>query len=639
MVVKTVLLCLLLAPLAGSLLNGLRWQREDVKKASLIGVGACLISFLSAVFLFFSTVQNSSPQVPYKVYSFFEWLNLESLKVSFSFLVDPLSVLMILVITGVGLLIHVFSVYYMSHDKRPAKYFSYLNLFLFSMMILVLGESLLLMFLGWEGVGLCSYLLIGFWFTDKQKALAGLKAFIVNRIGDTGFLIGMFILFQQFSSLSFGDLSSSVVAGHFDVMSVKWACFFLLVGALGKSAQIPLYIWLPSAMAGPTPVSALIHAATMVTAGIYLMVRMSFLFVQAGEVLTLVCWIGGVTAFLSALIACAQSDIKKTLAYSTISQLGYMFMAVGLSAFTAAMFHLVTHAFFKALLFLSAAVIIHALKGEQNIYRMGGLRKSLPWTYICFMMGFLALAGLPPFSGFFSKDAILWSALASDHFGIFSLAMLSALMTVFYMTRLFVLVFYGKSRFKAGVKPQEKGFCLKFPLVVLALLSCVGGVLGIPHLIGEWLPLHPPHFMEMYLKPVLVHNTFKGSYIAEIILMSGSTVLVLLVLGLVFWFYRHKVKWLYALKQKNQTVCKFFEEGLRVDVFCHSKIVQPFLSICYELWRGGDLKLIQGFIFLIQKWLVSLKNIFESWQKAYMQSYILFMILGLIVCILSVWIF
>lgn len=638
MVMKTAILCLLLAPLLGALLNGLRWRKENVKKASLIGVGASFISFLSAVCLFFCLRQSSS-QVSYKVYSFFEWLNLESLKVSFSFLVDPLSVLMILVITGVGLLIHVFSVYYMSHDKRPAKYFSYLNLFLFSMMILVLGENLLLMFLGWEGVGFCSYLLIGFWFTDKQKAGAGLKAFIVNRIGDIGFLIGMFILFEQVASLSFRDLSSLVVAGQLEATSVKWACFFFFIGALGKSAQIPLYIWLPSAMAGPTPVSALIHAATMVTAGIYLMVRMSFLFVQAGEVLTLVCLTGGVTAFVAGLIACAQRDIKKILAYSTVSQLGYMFMAVGFSAFTTAMFHLVTHAFFKALLFLSAGAIIHALKGEQNIYRMGGLRKSLPWTYICFMIGYLALIGLPPFSGFFSKDEILWAGVAGGHFGMFSLALLSALVTVFYMTRLVVLVFYGKSRLPVGFQPQEKGFCLKFPLAVLALLSLVGGALGIPHLIGDHLPLHPPHLIERYLKPVLVHNPFKGSYITEIILMSGSTVLVLLILGMGFWLYQYKVKWLDALKQKNHGLFKFFEEGLRVDFFCHSKIVQPFLSLCYELWRGVDLKLIQGVIFLIQKWLVSLKNIFESWQKTYMQSYILFMVLGLIVCILSVLVF
>ena len=372
---------LLLAPLLGCFLNGLRWQTKDIKTASFIGIAGCFISFASAVFLWGLLSRYSEPSL---TVSFFDWLDLPNFKVSFSFLVDPLSALMILVITGVGLLIHIFSVYYMSHDERPAKYFSFLNLFIFSMLILVLADNLFLMFLGWEGVGLCSYLLIGFWFTDKQKAAAGMKAFVVNRIGDIGFLLGMFLLFQQFSSLHFGVLSELVTEGNLG--SIKWACFFLFMGAVGKSAQIPLYIWLPSAMAGPTPVSALIHAATMVTAGVYLIVRMSFLFVLAPEVLTLISWTGAITAFIAALIACAQSDIKKVLAYSTVSQLGYMFVAAGLGAFTASIFHLLTHAFFKALLFLAAGAIIHSLKGEQNIYRMGGLKKYLP----CYMDLFLS---------------------------------------------------------------------------------------------------------------------------------------------------------------------------------------------------------------------------------------------------------
>ena len=622
---------LLSAPLLGGFLNGLRWQSQNVKTASLIGILSCFISFVSAVSLWCLLSRYSESSV---TLSFFNWLELSNFNVSFSFLVDPLSVLMILVITGVGFLIHVFSVYYMSHDARPAKYFSYLNLFVFSMLILVLADNLFLMFLGWEGVGLCSYLLIGFWFTDKQKAAAGMKAFVVNRIGDIGFLLGMFLLFQQFASLEFGVLSE--VVGEKGSGSIKWACFFLFMGAIGKSAQIPLYMWLPSAMAGPTPVSALIHAATMVTAGVYLIVRMNFLFVLAPEVLTLISWTGAVTAFVAALIACAQNDIKKVLAYSTVSQLGYMFVAAGLGAFTASMFHLLTHAFFKALLFLAAGTVIHALNGEQNIYRMGGLKKYLPVTWVCFLVGFLALIGMPPFSGFFSKDEILWSAFASGKLGVFSLALLTAFITAFYMGRVYVLVFHGKSRLKPGLKPHDGGVFSNFPLITLAFLSLFGGLLGIPHLISEYLPMHPPHLIERYLKPVVSHTLFTGSHLAEGMLMIGSSVLILFLILMCGWLYLNKEKWLLSLKKNNSGLFNVLEEALKVDYFCHSRIVKPVLNISHDLWRGMDVKVIQGFIVLIQKWLLSLREIFESWQSGKMQSYTLFMVFGLIVCILTV---
>ncbi len=632
---KTALVFVLLAPLLGAVVNGLRWKSTHLRPASLIGLSSCFISFVSAVFLFFFLQSSLLPSQAVSL-SFFEWFRVGSLAISFSFLVDPLSVLMLLVITGVGFLIHIFSVYYMSHDPRPAKYFSYLNLFIFSMVTLVLADNLILMFLGWEGVGLCSYLLIGFWFTDKQKAAAGMKAFIVNRIGDIGLLLGIFFLFQQFASLNFHSLSEAVAEGSFNLSLVKWACFCLFIGAIGKSAQIPLYVWLPSAMAGPTPVSALIHAATMVTAGIYLIVRLSFLFTLAPEVLTLISWTGAVTAFVTALIACAQSDIKKVLAYSTVSQLGYMFVATGVGAFTASLFHLLTHAFFKALLFLSAGAIIHALNGEQNIYRMGGLRKYLPVTYLCFLIGFLALIGLPPLSGFFSKDEILWSAFAEGAFGVFGLSVLTALITTFYMSRLFALVFYGQKRFSPELTPYVKGFFARFPLIALAGLSVFGGLLGIPHLISEHLPAHPPHWIEVYLKPVVVHNPFKGSLLTEMFLMLGSTVLILFVLGTTLWLYLKKKKALENLKQKNKPLFTLFEEALRVDAFYQAKLVQPVLNLSRELWRGMDVKLIQGFIVLIQKWLLSLKNLFENVQNGKMQNYILFMILGMIVCVLSV---
>ncbi len=628
--IQSLVALLLMAPLTGALFNGLRWDSKHIRPAFLTAGSACFVSFVSSLFLFF-LIRDPSLSV-----SFFEWISLGDLKVSFSFLIDPLSLFMLLLITGVGFLIHVFSVYYMSHDKRPAKYFAYLNLFVFCMINLVLADNLLLLFLGWEGVGLCSYLLIGFWFDKKEKALSGMKAFIVNRVGDMGFVLGMFLVFLEFSSLEFTALSASVAENGFDSNTLKWACFCLFIGVVGKSAQIPLYIWLPSAMAGPTPVSALIHAATMVTAGIYLMARLSHLFTLAPEVMTLIAWTGALTALLSAFIATAQSDIKKVLAYSTVSQLGYMVLACGVGAFSAGLFHLLTHGFFKALLFLCAGAIIHALHGEQNIHRMGGLKKHLPWTHFCFLAGFLALIGVPPLAGFFSKDEILWSTWASGHGGLWAIAFLTAGLTAFYMTRLFVLVFYGKSRFRPEIKLQEGGLWAKIPLAGLALLSLVGGFLGIPHLISKWLPGHPPHFIESYLKPVVTHISLKGSYVTEAVLMISSASLALLVFLTTRWFYLERPGKLQAIKQKNPVVWGFMEEAMKVDAFCRARIIQPVLNISQELWRGVDEGLIQGLILCIQKGLLSLKDIFKSAQNSNTQNFIFFMVLGLIAGLLSV---
>ena len=628
---KIAVLLLLIAPLLGALINGLRWNRPNVLKASLIGGLACLVSFLSVLYLFFYGVQ-ASPQT----FSFFEWIALLDFKVSVSFLVDPLSVFMLLLITGVGFLIHIFSAYYMSHDRRPAKYFAYLNLFVFCMINLVLADNLLLLFLGWEGVGLCSYLLIGFWFDKAEKALAGMKAFIVNRIGDMGFVVGLFLLFQQFSSLDFSILSEKVLEGGFELGKVKWACFCFFIAVVGKSAQIPLYVWLPSAMAGPTPVSALIHAATMVTAGIYLMARMGFLFTLAPEVMTLIGYTGALTALLSALIATAQSDIKKVLAYSTVSQLGYMVLACGVGAFTAGLFHLLTHGFFKALLFLCAGTVIHALHGEQNIHRMGGLKKHLPWTHLCFMAGFLALIGVPPLAGFFSKDEILWSVFASNnHLGLWAMGFVTAGLTAFYMTRLVVLVFYGKSQ--PGFRPTEGGFLLcKLPLGILAFLSLTGGFLGIPHVISAGFPGHPPHLIENFLKPVVTYTSFKGSYTTELLLMISSVLLALLVFGTTFWFYLKKREKVLKIKQKNPVIFGFMEEAGRVDIFCYKKIVQPCLNISQALWRDVEEGFIQAGILGIQKWLLSLQKICKSLQNGHIQNYVLFMVLGVLVGLLAI---
>ena len=449
---------LLLAPLVGFLINGFRYKSQKYRLAGTVASGAVGISFLSSLLLFNKLL--AMPEGMRRIHvHFFDWIVVGDFKASASFVVDQISLIMLLVITGVGLLIHIFSIGYMSHDERPAKYFSYLNFFLFNMLLLVLGDNLLIMFVGWEGVGLCSYLLIGFWFTDSEKAAAGMKAFITNRIGDAGFLLGIFMLFATFGTVEFSALSSLMTG----VPETSWggaitlACLFLFIGATGKSAQIPLYVWLPDAMAGPTPVSALIHAATMVTAGVYMIVRMHEVFLMAPNVMMIIATIGALTALMAASIGMTQWDIKKILAYSTVSQLGYMFLGVGVGAFMPALFHLMTHAFFKALMFLGSGSVIHAMDHEQDIRKMGGLRKYMPITHLTFLLGWLAIIGIPPFAGFFSKDEILWYSFESPLGGplLWFVGLVAAGMTAFYMTRLMALTFWGSSRIEKEKIPMN----------------------------------------------------------------------------------------------------------------------------------------------------------------------------------------
>ena len=625
----TLVFVLLLSPLLGVVWNGLA-------RGGIYGTGGrstvfCLLAFLVSLGMFFTLSPGSSVQV-----SFGNWISVGDFQSRFSFLVDPLSMVMLLLVTGVGTLIHLFSIYYMSEDKNPARYFCYLGLFVFSMMVLVLAEDLLVMFVGWEAVGLCSYLLIGFWYQNLDKAACGMKAFLLNRLGDMGFLLALFLLIFIFQSLSVTELKQSVslVDPHLKGL-IKWACLFLLVGACGKSAQGPLYMWLPSAMAGPTPASALIHAATMVTAGIYMMVRLDFLFHQAPGVLSLVAYTGALGAFLAAVVASAQTDIKKVLAYSTVSQLGYMFLAVGLYACVPAIFHLLTHGFFKALLFLVAGVVIHTLHGEQSIHRMGGLAKKMPLTTVCFVFGGLALVGLPPFSGFFSKDEILWQSLQA-HPPLFVLASLTALISAFYMTRLFVLVFLKSPHPSLSPLPPapEGAFSLKVPLGILAFLSLAGGLMGIPHLLGDILPFHPPHFLEGYLKPVLAPAP-PFSRAGEGVFMLLSSVCVLLVVVLTLWLYVKKPYRLKDLRKKHSVLCEPVSQAFGVDAFCQKKVAVPVLSLSRELFEVVDQNLLQGGVEWIQKWLVSLQKLFESFQNKKIQSYFLYMILGVIVLILS----
>jgi NADH-quinone oxidoreductase subunit L len=440
----------------------------------------------------------------------YRWAQIGASRFEVAFYFDRLAAVMALVVTGVGSVIHVYSVGYMKDDEGYGRFFAYLNLFLFFMLLLVLGRSLLVLFVGWEGVGLCSYLLIGFWFDDPANARAGKKAFIVNRIGDAGFLLGMFLLFQAFGTLDMDRINGAFGAAALPAVSASLAGLLLFIGATGKSAQIPLHVWLPDAMAGPTPVSALIHAATMVTAGVYLVARMSGVYLHAPEASQVIALVGVTTAFFAATVALVQTDIKKVLAYSTISQLGFMFLALGVGAYGVAIFHVVTHAFFKACLFLGAGSVIHALGGEQDVRRMGGLARRIPLTFVTFAIATAAIAGIPPLAGFFSKDEILWYAFASTRGGsplLWLVAAATALMTAFYMFRLLWLTFLGSSRMTAEVEHHvhESPLSMTGVLVLLALLSALGGFIAVPEFLAAQLPLPAVHEdLHHYETPLLV---------------------------------------------------------------------------------------------------------------------------------------
>ena len=485
-------------PLLGAVFNGVfggpiqrRWGKRPV---AVVACGVILLSFVLSVLAFFRLLDADPRLLGNKLWT---WFEVGGLHTDFAYMVDPLTAVMILVVTGVSFLIHVYSTGYMAEDAGHYRYFAFLNLFVFAMLTLVMGDNLLMMFIGWEGVGLCSYLLIGFWFTDLQKAQAGMKAFIVNRIGDFGFLVGGFTLFwalQRHEVATFNFTALREVAGvlaqdrvfGIDLVTFVTLCFF--VGATGKSAQIPLYVWLPDAMAGPTPVSALIHAATMVTAGVYMIGRLNFLYSMAPATLTVVAVVGAATALFAATIGLVQNDIKKVLAYSTVSQLGYMFLGMGVAAYASGIFHLMTHAFFKACLFLGSGSVIHAMHHEQDIRKMGGLRRWLPRTHWTFLIATLAIAGVPGLSGFFSKDEILWQAWSSPHGSpiLWGMGALGAGLTAFYMFRLVFLTFYGTCRADHETQHHlhESPQSMTLPLVVLAVLAVVGGWIGIPAALG-----------------------------------------------------------------------------------------------------------------------------------------------------------
>ncbi|MEO5906527.1 MAG: NADH-quinone oxidoreductase subunit L [Saprospiraceae bacterium] len=505
-----------LFPLLGFLVNGLLGNFLPKISAGWIGSFAVLASFVCVLYIFNAVGPNDVIRI-----DLFRWIAFEGIDISFALSIDPLTVIMLLVVTGVGFLIHLYSIGYMHDDDGFGRFFTYMNLFIFFMLLLVMGSNFLMMFIGWEGVGLCSYLLIGFWFKNQAYNDAAQKAFVMNRIGDLGFLLGMFFILFQFGTLDFAMVEQLApgISEHQGLITT--ITLLLFIGAIGKSAQLPLFTWLPDAMAGPTPVSALIHAATMVTAGIYMVVRSNVLFAMSPITLNVILAVGVATSVFAAIIGLKQNDIKKVLAYSTVSQLGLMFVALGLGAFSSGIFHLVTHAFFKALLFLGAGSVIHALHGEQDIRNMGGLKKLIPITFITFLLASLAISGFPLLSGFFSKDEILAHAF-EQNMGIWIILSLSSLLTAFYMFRLVYLTFANSFRGTEETRSHihESPWTMTLPLVVLCVLSVFGGLLGLPSI------FHVNHWLAGYLSNVtdgsssFLHHGNKISHSMEIILMS-----------------------------------------------------------------------------------------------------------------------
>jgi NADH-quinone oxidoreductase subunit L len=595
-------------PLAGAAINGLFGKHWPNKRVSAVAVGSTGLSLLFALELFREFSSLPANQIPYAV-SYFPWIVAGNFRADFALYLDQLSMVMVLVVTGVGWLIHVYSIGYMGHEGGYYRFFSYLNLFMFFMLLLVMAGNYALLFVGWEGVGLCSYLLIGFYFLRKSASDAGKKAFIVNRIGDFGFMLGMFLLFRQFHSLDFGSVLPAAARlqpeGMWEFGVITVIALLLLAGATGKSAQVPLYVWLPDAMEGPTPVSALIHAATMVTAGVYVVARSNILYSLSPTALWAVAVVGCVTALYAATIGLVQTDIKRVLAYSTVSQLGFMFLACGVGAFAAGIFHLMTHAFFKALLFLGSGSVIHALGGEQDLRKMGGLRKMIPVTFATMLTGTLAIAGAPFFSGFFSKDAIL-AAAASGPFGnkwFYALGLLTALLTAFYMFRLAFLTFFGAPRFdEHAVHVHESPRSMTVPLVILAVLSVVGGWQALPLFFGGH------DLFEAYLAPVFAKSnelreaaahaagTHLGHSPSEVWMYAGLATLAALVGAVVsWWFYIRQPQTPEQLAERFRSPYRLLLNKYFVDELYDAVFVRPihWLSTAF-FWKVVDVRGIDG---------------------------------------------
>lgn len=615
-----------LFPLLGFLINGLGRKSLSKTVISLIGSGSILVSFVVSLLIFFDVKANGG-----SVVTLFQFMDTESIHIPFAFQIDQLSSLFLLIITGIGFLIHLYSAAYMHEETSPhyARYFAYLNLFVFSMLLLVLGANYVIMFIGWEGVGLCSYLLIGFWFTHNDYNYAARKAFIMNRIGDLGFLLAVFWLLNKLGTATYSDVFAHVSSlSSFDITAIT---MLLFVGAMGKSAQIPLYTWLPDAMAGPTPVSALIHAATMVTAGIYMIARSNILYTLAPATQSVVAIIGLATAVFAATIAVKQTDIKKVLAYSTVSQLGYMFLGLGVGAYTGAVFHVMTHAFFKALLFLGAGSVIHAMHHEQDIRKMGGLKKQLPITHITFLLACLAISGIPPFSGFFSKDEILTAAFAKNPL-YYYIGVAGALLTAFYMFRLYAMTFLGKFR---GTHEQEhhlheSPWQMTFPLIVLAILSVAGGWIGIPEVFAAH-----AHSLENFLAPVFADSAKLAEQhhpeaSQEYLMMGVSTLAIVLVI--VFAINRFKK---YESSDSEETgLGKLLLHKWYIDEIYDAVIVNPlqsFAGFCKNIIEKSG---IDGMVNGVGRLVGYGSRQLRLLQSGQVGNYILIMVLSMVVIFL-----
>ena len=631
-----------LLPLIGFLINGLFLGHLPKPVISVVACGSVGLSFVLSLASFLE-LNALAPEARQITQTMFTWISADLFSVNIGYLLDPLSAVMILVVTGVGFLIHVYSVGYMGHDKGYGRYFAYLNLFTFAMLTLVLADNFLLLFVGWEGVGLCSYLLIGFWYEKQSATDAGNKAFIVNRIGDFGFLIGMFIVFWNVGSLDFVTVSRMApevfVAGGGLVTA---ACLLLFLGAAGKSAQIPLYVWLPDAMEGPTPVSALIHAATMVTAGVYMLARTNALFVLAPDALMVVATIGALTAIYAATIGLAQNDIKRVLAYSTVSQLGYMFLACGVAAFSAGIFHLMTHAFFKALLFLGAGSVIHAMSGQQDMRLMGGLKKHLPVTYTTMLVATLAISGIPLFSGFFSKDEILWKAYSSPINGawyFWTIGFVAAGLTAFYMFRLVFLTFYGDERMDTETKHHlhESPKSMTLPLVVLAVLSLIGGYVGIPHIFGlsnrfeEW--LHP--VMSGASPEVAGHALASAGHspVEEWSLMIMSVALVGLAIYMAYYLYQKNTAAAASLASRLSALKTLLANKYYVDEIYGALVVRPTVYFSVFLWKILDVIVIDGTLNGLARVWRDVSDVLRYGQSGQTRSYATVFAVGVILLI------
>ena len=624
-----------LLPFLGFLINGLGRKVIPKKITGIIGSGVIFISFCLSILIFINVSKEGF--VPQHI-NYFSFIDIEKLHIPFEFQIDQLTSLFLLIITGVGFLIHVYSTSYMKDEDNVgyARYFSFLNLFVFSMLLLVMGGNYVIMFMGWEGVGLCSYLLIGFWFKNNSYNNAAKKAFIMNRIGDFGFILGIFWLINTFGTTSYQNLFNAQT-GILSVITAKGSVvltgisLLLFVGAMGKSAQIPLYTWLPDAMAGPTPVSALIHAATMVTAGIYMIARSNIIYSMSPFTMTFVAIIGLSTAVFAAIIALKQNDIKKVLAYSTVSQLGYMFLGLGVGAYSAAVFHVMTHAFFKALLFLGAGSVIHAMGGEQDINKMGGLGKKMKITYITFFIACLAIAGIPPFSGFFSKDEILAAAFSVNPL-LYIIGVGGALLTAFYMFRLLALTFAGKFR---GTDEQmhhlhESPSAITFPLICLAILSAIGGLVGIPEIfmkngnkLGDFLS---PVFADS--NKILITNTTSSQ--TEIILIAVSSLLIIIVC---IWAWNKYKNYDGSIKEEGSFV-KAIQNKFYVDEFYDFIIVKPFKALSRFLSNVVEKSGIDALVNGVGKGINYSGRQIRLLQSGFVGSYILLMVVGLLVLLI-----